>query len=99
MLTAIANSIIDTRITGRDIDLNIIRNKFQGGTTTVRAKIYVLNDFYNLNKVIVFKKDPQLENGKYSPVSMMFRYKPWTVDDMYEHMKEIAETSFRYYTQ
>ena len=25
MLTAIANSIIDTRITGRDIDLNIIR--------------------------------------------------------------------------
>lgn len=74
-----------------------IKNKFIGGTNTVRAKAFTLNDFYKLNTVFIFKKDKSLDDGSFSPVSMMFRYKPWTEDEMFEYMKEIAETSFRYY--
>lgn len=33
----------------------------------------------------------------FSPVSMYFREEKWEVDEMYAIMKEIAETSLRYY--
>lgn len=68
---------------------------------TVLAKISTLNQLYPLNKTFVFKKDAFSHLGKstgFSPVSMYFREAEWTENEMYEIMKEIAETSFRYYT-
>ncbi|WP_258058548.1 hypothetical protein [Campylobacter hyointestinalis] len=32
-----------------------------------------------------------------TPVSMYFRNNEWSIDEMFEIMKEIAETSLRYY--
>lgn len=64
---------------------------------TVLAKINVLNEFYYLNKTYVFKADGNSDNNFFSPVSMYFREKEWEINEMFEIMKEIAETSLRYY--
>lgn len=66
-------------------------------TLTVRSKIIVLNEFYNLNQIYVFKRDGNSDVNYYSPVSMFFREERWTVLEMFEKMKEIAEASIRYY--
>lgn len=50
-----------------------------------------MNEFYSLNKTYVFKRE------NYAPVSMYFRVKPWNVDELFDVMKEIAETSIRSY--
>lgn len=60
--------------------------------SSINDRVVTMNEFYPLNKIFVFKKD----NG-YSPVSMLFRVEPWSVDELYENMKEVAETSIRYY--
>lgn len=64
---------------------------------TVLAKVGILNEFYPLNKTFVFKRDGNADCNRYSPVSMYFREKPWSVDEMFDIMKEIAETALRYY--
>lgn len=78
--------------------LKTIVDRLKNSSRTVRAKVFTLNDFYEINKLIIFKKDKSLDDGPFAPVSMMFRYEPWSENEMYEYMKEIAETSFRYYT-
>ncbi|KGI56273.1 EcoRI family type II restriction endonuclease [Campylobacter sp. MIT 97-5078] len=63
----------------------------------VLVKLNVLNEFYYLNKTYIFKTDGNSDHNYFSPVSMYFREEKWEVDEMYEIMKEIAETSLRYY--
>lgn len=82
----------------RESYINAVVTRLSNAARTVRAKIFTLNEFYELNKVLIFKKDKSLDDGPFAPTSMMFRYEPWTVEEMYDYMKEIAETSFRYYT-
>lgn len=64
---------------------------------TVLSKVSMLNQFYPLNRTYVFKRDGSADRSAFSPVSMYFREEIWTVDEMKEIMKEIAETTFRYY--
>lgn len=66
-------------------------------TLTVRSKIVMLNEFYNLNQIYVFKRDGNSDVNSFAPVSMFFREERWTVEEMFEKMKEISEASIRYY--
>lgn len=66
-------------------------------TGTVLSKVVTMNEFYPINKIQVFKKDGDASHNDFSPVSMFFREPQWTVQEMADIMKEIAETSFRYY--
>lgn len=63
---------------------------FEEGSS-ILDRVITMNEFYNLNKIYVFKRE------RYSPVSMFFRKKQWSVEELYEIMKEIAETSIRNY--
>ena len=66
-------------------------------TGTVRSKVVMMNEFYDLNKIYVFKKDGSADLNDYAPVSMFFREEKWSIGEMYDIMKEIAEASIRYY--
>lgn len=57
-----------------------------------------MNEFYNLNQIYVFKRDGNANANYFLPVSMFFREKKWSIQEMFEKMKEIAETSIRYYS-
>lgn len=70
---------------------------FSAESKTVLAKVSMLNEFYPLNRTYVFKRDGTSDFKSFSPVSMYFREEAWTVDEMFHIMKEIAETSLRYY--
>lgn len=70
---------------------------FATNSTTVLSKINTLNEFYYLNKTYIFKSDGNSDHNYFSPVSMYFREEKWKIDEMFEIMKEIAETSLRYY--
>ena len=70
---------------------------FSEDALTVLVKVFVLNEFYDLNKIYVMKRDGNSEHGAFSPTSMYFRENPWTENEIYLIMREIAETSFRYY--
>jgi type II restriction enzyme len=59
--------------------------------SSILDRIITMNEFFSLNKTYVYKKEG------YSPVSMYFREKKWELDELYEIMKEIAETSIRTY--
>ncbi|MFB5029698.1 MAG: hypothetical protein WJU30_00239 [Candidatus Phytoplasma pruni] len=72
---------------------------FNHEDTFVDAKIFALNEFFNLNKTCVFKKYGDNGHNKFSPVSMYFRENHWTQEEMFNVLKEVAETAFRYYTQ
>jgi len=63
----------------------------------VMSKISMMNEFYALNKTYVFKKDGSSDRNYFAPVSMYFQEDEWTVDEMFEILKEIGETSLRYY--
>lgn len=43
------------------------------------------------------QRDGSADHNAFAPVSMYFRETEWTEDEMFEIMKEIAETTFRYY--
>lgn len=66
-------------------------------TGTVRSKVVMMNEFYDLNKIYIFKRDGNSDVNSFSPVSMYFREERWSVNEMFDIMKEIAETSIRYY--
>lgn len=70
---------------------------FAPESLTVLSKVSMLNEFYPLNRMYIFKRDGDSNLNSFSPVSMYFREEIWTVNEMYEVMKEIAESSFRYY--
>ena len=70
---------------------------FAPESRTVLSKLSMLNEFYPLNRTYVFKRDGGAGHNTFSPVSMYFREEVWTQSEMFEIMKEIAETAFRYY--
>lgn len=70
---------------------------FAADNKTVLSKIWCLNEFYDINKIYVNKRDNDREHGGFSPVSMYFREEVWTIEEMFDIMKEIAEYSFRYW--
>lgn len=70
---------------------------FAEDSVSVLSKIWCLNEFYDINKIYVNKKDNDREHGGFSPVSMFFREAIWTKEEMFNIMKEIAEYSFRYW--
>ena len=59
--------------------------------SSINDRVITMNEFYPLNRIFVFKREG------YSPVSMFFRVNEWKVPELYEIMKEVAETSIRYY--
>ena len=70
---------------------------FAPNSRSVLSKVWCLNEFYDINKIYVNKRDNDREHGGFSPVSMYFREEVWTVEEMFDIMKEIAEYSFRYW--
>ena len=63
----------------------------------VLSKVSMLNEFYQLNKIFVNKKDGSSNRNYFAPVSMYFRKEVWTIEEMFAIMKEIAETATRHY--
>ncbi len=63
----------------------------------VMSKISMMNEFYPLNRTYVFKKDGSPDKNRFAPVSMYFREPEWTRNEMFHILKEVAETSLRYY--
>lgn len=59
--------------------------------SSINDRVITMNEFYPLNRIFVFKREG------YSPVSMFFRVKEWDSTELFEIMKEVAETSIRYY--
>lgn len=59
--------------------------------SSINDRVITMNEFYPLNRIFVFKKEG------YSPVSMFFREEKWSESELFEIMKEVAETSIRYY--
>jgi len=55
------------------------------------------NAVFTALRLNIFKLDGNSEHNKFSPVSMYFRKDEWSANEMFEIMKEIAETSLRYY--
>ncbi len=70
---------------------------FAPDSKTVLNKVWCLNEFYDINKTYVNKRDNDKEHGGFAPVSMYFREPEWTEDEMFNIMKEIAEYAFRYW--
>lgn len=59
--------------------------------SSILDRVITMNEFYPLNRTFVFKRED------YAPVSMYFRVEEWGIAELYEIMKEIAETAVRYY--
>ncbi|MCI5983774.1 MAG: restriction endonuclease [Firmicutes bacterium] len=70
---------------------------FAENSLTVLSKVWCLNEFYDINRIFVNKRDNDKDHGGFAPVSMYFREEPWTIVEMFDIMKEIAEYSFRYW--
>lgn len=64
---------------------------------SVMAKISMLNEFYKLNRIYVYKRDGDSNLNRFAPVSMFFREEQWTREEMFQILKEVGETAFRYY--
>ncbi len=63
----------------------------------VMSKVSMMNEFYALNKTYVNKRDGNSDRNFFAPVSMYFREERWTADEMFNILKEVGETSMRYY--
>ncbi len=63
----------------------------------VMSKVSMMNEFYPLNRTHVFKKDGSSDRNRFAPVSMYFREPEWKREEMFDILKEVAETSLRYY--
>ena len=62
-----------------------------GVGSSILDRIVTMNEFYPLNTIHVFKRE------EYAPVSMFFREEMWKVEELFDIMKEIGETSIRSY--
>lgn len=60
--------------------------------SSILDRVKTMNDYFPLNKMFVKKDHLPLE-----PVSMFFRYKDWTVEEMVEIMLKAASESMEYY--
>jgi type II restriction enzyme len=60
--------------------------------SSILDRVVTMNDFFPLNRFFIKKEHPP-----YDPVSMFFRYKEWSVDEMTEKMLKVARTAMDYY--
>ncbi len=67
------------------------------GDDFVMSKISMMNEFYRLNKIYVYKRDGDGTRNRYAPVSMYFREEQWTREEMFNILKEVGEDAIRYY--
>ena len=63
----------------------------------VMAKISMLNEFYKLNRIHVYKQHGDSTRNRFAPVSMFFRERRWTRREMLKILKEVGEDAMRYY--
>lgn len=63
----------------------------------VMSKVSMMNEFYKLNKIYVYKRDGDSNKNRYSPVSLFFREEEWSRSEMFAILKEVAEDAIRYY--
>ena len=75
-----------------------ISQKVDAESTTVPDKLRVaayrvltMNEFFPLNKIFVEKNYLPFE-----PVTMLFRYEEWTVEEMEKYLLLIAEKAIQY---
>lgn len=61
------------------------------------SKVSMLNEFYSLNKVHIFKRDGSSDRNHFAPVSMFFKTEQWKKEEMVAVLKEVGETALRYY--
>ena len=54
--------------------------------STIRDRVITMNDFFPLNKIFIEK-----EHLPFEPVSMFFRYEPWSTEEMTRIMMGVAE--------
>ena len=81
------------------------QNLKQHTPKNIQSKMDEKNVLEAMNRVIIYlnerldlnKKGYYLEREGYAPVSMYFREKNWETNELYEIMKEVAETSIRNY--
>lgn len=59
--------------------------------SSINDRVITMNEFYPLNRTFVFKREG------FAPVSMFFREREWQPDELFERMKEVAETAIRAY--
>jgi type II restriction enzyme len=63
---------------------------FQDGST-ILDRVVTMNDFFPLNKIFIEKKYLPFE-----PVSMFFRYKDWSTEEMTKIMTEVAVEAIKH---
>ncbi|MCY4089030.1 MAG: restriction endonuclease [Candidatus Saccharibacteria bacterium] len=61
------------------------------------SRLSMMNEFYSLNRIYVHKIDGNANNNFYAPITMYHRNDMWTEQEMLPILKEVAETSIRYY--
>ena len=71
--------------------------EFYDENSFVMSKLSMMNEFYSLNQIHVWKKDGNAENNFFAPVSLFFREEDWTAEEMFDVLKEVGENSMRYY--
>lgn len=59
--------------------------------SSILDRVLTMNEFFPLNKVFVEKNYLPFE-----PVTMLFRYESWTVEEMTDHLLEVAERAIQY---
>jgi len=64
---------------------------FQKGST-ILDRVVTMNDFFPLNEVFIEK-----EHLPFEPVSMFFRYKDWSTNEMIKIMAGVAEEAISYH--
>lgn len=60
--------------------------------SSIRDRVITMNEFFPLNVYHTVK-----DKHPFEPVSMFFRESNWTIPEMVDHMKKIADESMKYY--
>jgi type II restriction enzyme len=61
-------------------------------SSTILDRVVTMNDFFPLNKIFIEKTHLPFE-----PVSMFFRYKDWSTEEMTKIMTDVADEAIKYH--
>jgi type II restriction enzyme len=70
---------------------------FSPSSKTVLMKLAAMNEFYEINKIYIKKADRNSAGDAFQPVSMFFREKEWSEEEMFDKMTKIAEVTLQHY--
>ena len=59
--------------------------------SSILDRVITMNEFFPLNQLFIEK-----DYMPFEPVSMMFRYEPWTVEEMLENLEKVATRAIEY---